>query len=62
MRRIKITVSDEVYDFFKGAKEISGISISKLVADVLEAHVKKAGGVKGSMGSLSELLNELKSL
>jgi hypothetical protein len=62
MRRIKITVSDEVYDYFHGAKEISGISISKLVADVLEAHVNKAGSVKGIMGSLSELLNELKSL
>jgi len=62
VKRIKVTVSDEVYEFFLGAKEISGISVSKLAADVLEAHVKKAGGVKGAMGRLSELLNELKSL
>jgi hypothetical protein len=62
MKRIKVTVSDEVYEFFCVAKEISGIPISKLVADVLEAHVRMAGGVKGAVGRIAELLNELNNL
>ncbi len=62
MKRIKVTVTDEVYEFFDVARKISGIPISKLVADVLQAHVRNAGGIEGATGRIAKLLNELKNL
>jgi len=42
--------------------DCAGDLLSKLLADVLQAHVRNAGGIEGATGRIAKLLNELKNL